>query len=113
MTEGRPPKPAAVAVTVALGSALGGHAEPAAAAYANADAAREAAMGLAGRGAAAAAERYAGSVRLQALAGQVRDPRAPPASRRLPLRCDCKPGGAASWMRRGSPQRQNGRTGAP
>jgi len=101
MTEGRPPKPAAVAVTVALGSALGGHAEPAAAAYANADAAREAAMGL------------AGSVRLQALAGQVRDPRAPPASRRLPLRCDCKPGGAASWMRRGSPQRQNGRTGAP
>ncbi len=79
MTEGRPPKPAAVAVAVTLGSALGGHAEPAAAAYASADAAREAAVGLAGRAAAAAAERYAGSVRLQALAGQVRGPCAPAA----------------------------------
>ena len=71
MTEGRLPKLATVAAAIALGSALGGQAPPASQAYASVDAAREGALALAGQAAAATAERYASSVRLQALGGQV------------------------------------------
>ena len=71
MTEGRLPKPAVVSVCVTVGSALGGLGPAACEVYAVLDAVQDSALGLAGRAAADAAERYASSVRLQALAGQV------------------------------------------
>ena len=71
MTEGRLTKPAVVSVCVTVGSALGGLAPAASEVYAVLDAAQASALVLAGRAAADAAERYASSVRLQALAGQV------------------------------------------
>ena len=71
MTEGRLPKPAVVSVCVMVGSALGGLAPAASEVYAVLDAARDSALVLTGRAAADAAQRYASSVRLQALGGQV------------------------------------------
>ncbi|KAK9827325.1 hypothetical protein WJX81_005191 [Elliptochloris bilobata] len=70
LTEGRLPKPAIVTIAITLGSALGGQASAASEAYASINTANEGALTLAGQAAAAAAERYASSVRLQALGGQ-------------------------------------------
>lgn len=71
MTEERLPKEAAVEMSVVVGSALGGEAEPVKGVYASVGAAREAAEDVAGRAARAAAQLYASTLRLQALTGQV------------------------------------------
>lgn len=71
MTEERLPKEATVEMTVLVGSALGGEAEPVKGVYASIGAAREAAEEVAGRAARAAGHLYASSLRLQALTGQV------------------------------------------
>lgn len=57
-------------VTLTVGSALGGEAEPLKRAFTSLDAAREAADDLCGRAASAAAQLYGSSVRLQSMAGQ-------------------------------------------
>ncbi len=72
MTEERLPKEAVVEVTVTVGSALGGEAEPARRLFASVDAAREAGDELAARACSAAAQLYGSSVRLQSMAGQAR-----------------------------------------
>ncbi|BDA49119.1 hypothetical protein COCOBI_13-2290 [Coccomyxa sp. Obi] len=70
MTEERLPKEAVVEVTVTVGSALGGEAEPTKRLFPSVDAAREAVDELAARACSAAAQLYGSSVRLQSMAGQ-------------------------------------------
>ena len=72
MTEEWLPKEAMVEVAITAGSALAGEVDPQRGAFATAVAAREAVERLAGAAAVAAAEAYGGSVRLQAMTGQVR-----------------------------------------
>jgi hypothetical protein len=74
MSEERLPKEAVVEVTLIVGSALGGEAEPLKRLYASVDAARDAAEDLAGCACAAASQLYGSSVRLQSMAGQARTP---------------------------------------
>ena len=65
------PKEATVEVAVTSGTSVAGEAAPRRRLFAGVPAAREAAGQLAGASAADATELYGGSVRLQALAGQV------------------------------------------
>ncbi len=74
MTEERLPKEAVVEVTLTVGSALGGEAEPLKLLFASLDAARDAAEDAAGRACSAASQLYGSSVRLQSMAGQARTP---------------------------------------
>ena len=74
MTEELLPKEAVVEVTLTVGSALGGEAEPLKLLFASLDAGRDAAEDAAGRACSAASQLYGSSVRLQSMAGQARTP---------------------------------------
>ena len=71
MTEERLPKEAAVQVAIALGTSVGGEADEASRLFSSIDRAQAGVAALAGSSAAAAAQLYESTARVQAMTGQV------------------------------------------